>query len=166
MNNNIETKQIAAQEYAVARRRFLRVCGTPDSCRDPLTEFAEVLVADLLDATKADSRVEKGFDLIKSDGRRVQVKSLSNPNEAKWRNEITMKFDELVDDFALVIYEDLRIKTVLVFPKETLIQICEKLGKKHGRTDSELQFTRSNFHRILNASEEFRLLGLQIINPV
>ena len=65
--------------YSEARRQFLRTLGCDDSCRDPLSEFAERLVNQQLGGTLATSRVQKGYDLETPDGRRVQVKYLANP---------------------------------------------------------------------------------------
>ncbi len=102
----------AAEVYAKARRILLDAFGIPDSCRDPLNEFGEVLVANLLNGTLADSRVAPGYDLTTPCGRKVQVKTLSNPKGRTWRNEIMLVFSDLVDDFALVIFTDLEFETV------------------------------------------------------
>ena len=75
----------AFRVYADARLKFLSQIGRGASCRDPLAEFSEVLVACLLNAKPADSRVQKGYDPIRPNGRRVQVKYLANPQHP-WVN--------------------------------------------------------------------------------
>lgn len=64
-------------EYMQARCEFLKSVECSTSCRDPLAEFSEWLVAQLLSATFAASRVQKGFDVIRQNGRQVQVKYLA-----------------------------------------------------------------------------------------
>ena len=73
--------------YADARRQLLAVMDRSSSCRDPLAEFAEWIVAILLDAEPAVSRVQRGYDLVRRDGRRVQVKYLANTCADRWVNE-------------------------------------------------------------------------------
>src|SRR6266446_4507418 len=87
--------------YSEARRQFLRTIGCDDSCRDPLSEFAERLVCQQLGGALADSRVQKGYDLITADERRVQVKYLANPVGA-WRNGHAVILSEEMDDYAVV----------------------------------------------------------------
>jgi hypothetical protein len=85
--------------YATARVRFLAELLQDRSCRDPLAEFSEVIVSRLLNAQLAPSPVQKGYDMTKPDGRRVQVKYLSNPG-AGWINWHTGQFMGC-DDYAL-----------------------------------------------------------------
>jgi hypothetical protein len=51
------------RQYAASRRQFLDLIGSTGSCREPLAEFSEWIVADVLGATPAASRVQKGFDV-------------------------------------------------------------------------------------------------------
>jgi hypothetical protein len=60
--------------YASARISFVGHLKRDRSCRDPLAEYSEVLVGLLLEAKHADSRVQQYYDLIRPNGRRVQVK--------------------------------------------------------------------------------------------
>jgi len=50
--------------YTNSRAQFLNAIGLPNSCRDPFAEFSEILVSKLLPANLAESRVQRGFDLI------------------------------------------------------------------------------------------------------
>jgi len=149
------------QIYSKSRSQFLEQLNLSKSCRDPLAEFSEILVGKLLNATLADSRVQKGYDLIKPNQRLVQVKYLCNPSK-NWINEHPIKFPDSVDEYALVIFVFLQLESVLVFQRETLGQVCSLLGKIHPNQDTTLQFTRRNYETILSEESEFEKLGLEI----
>jgi hypothetical protein len=147
--------------YAEARRAFLGQIDHTVSNRDPLAEFSEVLVAQLLSGRLAASRVEKGYDLTDPEGRRVQVRYLANPAQ-EWINEHAVDTRE-VDRYALVVFEDLEPQHVLVFPRD-LTAICAALGKRHGSQDRLLQMTRRNYRQILEQQERFAALGVLVLN--
>ena len=149
------------QSYAAARARFLAGLDLAVSCRDPLSEFSERLTAVLLGAQIAPSRVQKGYDLIKPDGRRVQVKYLSNP-EGRWVNEHHIHLTDLADEYALVIFVALRLQSVLIFQLETLGQVCARLQKRHPEQDTTLQLTHRNIRAILADPAGFTPLGVAI----
>jgi len=149
------------QDYARARAEFLAQIERPTSCRDPLAEFSEVLVARLLNAECAGRRDQKGFDLIRPDNRRVQVKYLSNP-DWNWRNEHTIDFTGGCDDYALVIIVDFRVEAVLVFPRESIARVYTVLGKRHRGQGSRLLFTRRNCEVILESPAKFQELGVEV----
>lgn len=148
-------------EYAQIRKRLLTRIKIPSSCRDPLAEFSEVFVATLLGARMADSRVQKGFDLIKQNGRRVQVKYLCNPDQ-NWINEHTIRFVKEVEDYALVIFEGLQLKSVLIFPKKDTSKVAKLLKKRHANQDKSIQLTHRNYLTILERRSEFAALGVEI----
>ena len=131
------------QAYSKARSQFLEQLNLSKSCRDPLAEFSEILLSKILNATLADSRVQKGYDLIRPNQRLVQVKYLLNPSKV-WINEHPIKFPPLVDEYALVIFISLQLESVLIFQRETLSQVCALLAKAHPNQDTTLQFTRRN----------------------
>ena len=149
------------QIYSQSRSQFLEQLNLSKSCRDPLAEFSEVLVGKILNATLADSRVQKGYDLIKPNQRLVQVKYLCNPSRT-WINEHPLKFPDSVDEYALVVFVSLQLESVLVFQRETLGQVCSLLGKTHPNQDTTLQFTRRNYETILTKKSEFEKLGLEV----
>jgi hypothetical protein len=149
------------QVYAEARRHFLSNIGLALSCRDPLAEFSEVFVAKLIGAKIADSRVQKGYDLIKQNNRYVQVKYLCNQNK-KWINEHEIHFVESVDDYALAIFEALNLETILIFLKETTSQVAQILKKRHANQDKSIQFTQNNYRTILKNPIGFQALGVEI----
>src|SRR5574340_1273161 len=144
--------------YAQIRAQFLRQVDRTESCRDPFTEFSEILVAKLLGATIAGSRVQEGYDLIRPNKRFVQVKSLCNPNQT-WTNEHHIQFPDGVDDYALVVFAAFQLEAVLIFPRETLGQVCALLGKAHPNQEATLQFTQRNYKAVLTKSCEFEKLG-------
>lgn len=159
--NKLENLLEQYQAYANARMRFLSQIDQVKSCRDPLSEFSEVLVAHLLEAKLPTSRVQKGYDLIRPNGRRVQVKYLSNPSIG-WINWHTIYFTELNEDYALAVFVTFSLKSILVFPCETIEIVCKCLGKYHAYQDTTLQFTERNHNYILNNPEIFKELGVEI----
>lgn len=136
--------------------------GLADSNRDPLAEISERLVAALLGGTLAESRVQKGWDLLTSEGNRVQIRYLANPAD-RWVNEHLVDFRTLdCDSYALVVYEALSPKAVLVFSPGSLEAVGEALGKRHGQRDVTLQFTRRNYLQVLGESDRFAALGVDV----
>ena len=149
--------------YRAARHALLTKVGVPLSNRDPLAEFAEVLVATLVGGTLATSRVQAGWDLETPDGTRYQVKYLANAIDSGV-NEHCIRSRPGVDWYALVMIEDFTVAGVVAFPPD-LTNVGAALGKKHPRQDVELQFTRVNWLAIRNHPEQFRELGVQIWLP-
>lgn len=131
------------------------------SCRDPLAEFSEVLVAELTSAELATSRVQRLYDLTRPNGRRVQVRYLANPG-AQWINEHRVHFEAGLDDYALVIYVGFRLEAVLIFSRETIGQVCAALGKRHPDQNTTLQFTQRNYAAIVRDHVDFRSLGVDV----
>ena len=150
--------------YRDARRQFLHAIGCDTSCRDPLSEFSERLVCQLLNGTLATSRVQKGYDLITQDGNRVQVKYLANPS-GRWRNEHTIVFAPETDRYALVFFEDFEVEAVLIFPRERLSEACFALKKRHPDQENKLQFTQVNYRSIVNNVADFEKLGVTCFFP-
>lgn len=149
------------QIYSNSRKLLLEQLGIPNSCRDPFAEFSEILVANLLYATIADSRVQKDYDLIRPDGRFVQVKYLSNPT-GKWINEHTIIFPDSIQEYALVIFEALQVKAVLVFSKDTIGRVCTIFNKKHKNQERTLQLTKANYLSVISEKSRFEELGLEL----
>ncbi|MBI3465912.1 MAG: hypothetical protein HY000_23085 [Planctomycetes bacterium] len=146
--------------YAAARQQLLAIMNRAPSCRDPLAEFAEWIVAYLLDAEPAVSRVQRGYDLVRQDGRRVQVKYLANACPDRWVNEHTISCSDEIDQYALVIFEGFALSAVLVFDRSSLARIGQRLGKRHANQHCMLQLTRRNFLAIKESPEEFAALGV------
>jgi hypothetical protein len=140
---------------------FLGQIDHAGSNRDPLAEFSEVLVAELLSGRLASSRVEKYYDLTDPEGRRVQVRYLTNP-AGGWINEHVVDTRN-VDRYALVVFENLEPCHVLVFPQD-LTPVCTGLGKRHGSQDRLLQLTRRNYRQIIEQQERFSALGVLVLD--
>lgn len=149
------------QIYSEVRGKFLEQLNLSKSCRDPLAEFSEILVSKTLNAMLVASRVQKSYDLIRSNKRLVQVKYLLNPSRA-WVNEHHVTFPETVNEYALVIYISLKLESIIVFKRETLGQVCKRLGKKHPNQEHTLQFTKRNYETILSEEVEFEKLGVEV----
>lgn len=135
------------QAYSKARSQFLDQLNLSKSCRDPLAEFSEILVGKILNATLADSRVQKGYDLIRPNQRLVQVKYLLNPSRS-WINEHPIRFPPLVDEYALVIFISLQLESVVVFHRETLSHSLFFTGKdtSKSRYDPSVHETKLRDH--------------------
>lgn len=145
--------------YRAARREFLVALGIPASNRDPLAEFSEHFVAVLVGGTLPDSRVEKGYDIVDPDGRKIQVRYLANP-EGPWVNEHLVSFNNDLDFYALVLVEALEPTAVICFSRDTLGQVCARLGKRHPHQERTLQLTRVNAKALLSDRAHFALLGV------
>lgn len=153
----------ALRTYREARATFLRALGCDTSNRDPFAEFSEHLVASLLDAELAASRVQKGYDLTEASGRRVQVRYLANPGD-RWVNEHLVDFRADCDRYALVVFEAFDPKSVLVFDRTTIGDVCAALGKRHPNQDVVLQLTRRNYQQLLDMRQDFVRLGVVVID--
>jgi len=150
--------------YSEARRQFLKTLGCHDSYRDPLSEFAERLVCQQLGGTMAGSRVQKGYDLVTPDGRRVQVKYLANPS-GPWRNGHAVMFSGEMDDYAVVFFEGPEVRAIIVFRRETLGSVCLELKKRHPNQDSVLQLTQADFNKLILDQKLFAKLGVSCFVP-
>jgi hypothetical protein len=147
--------------YRAARRQFLEALGIPASNRDPLAEFSERLVAELVGGQLAASRVEKGYDVVGENGCKIQVRYLANP-AGKWINEHLVKFDDGGDFYALVIVEALEPVAVIYFPRDGLHAVCHKIGKRHPDQGTTLQLTQRNEKTLLADRAGFRELGIRM----
>lgn len=148
--------------YREARQRLLRAIGCrPDSMRDPLAEFSEILVAKLTGERQAESPVQKGWDLIAEDGTTTQVRYVANP-AGTWVNWHEVSFSPGVNRYALVIFESLEPTGVLIFSSDTLRDVCRRLGKRHPNQDRTLQVTQVNVRRLREERHEFAALGVAV----
>jgi hypothetical protein len=139
----------ALAAYRAARLAFLEAIGCrADSMRDPLSEFAELLVAVLTGDRLADSPVQKGWDLISPEGRTTQVRYVANPR-GKWVNGHEVKFVAGVDRYALVLYESLESMRVSVSsgsrctPRLAIMR-AERASGNHSRNSRRMPPARSN----------------------
>ncbi|MGW2698562.1 hypothetical protein [Streptomyces sp. NPDC001340] len=153
----------ALESYRSARQTFLGTLGLGQSNRDPLSEFAEHLVAALFGGRLAASRVQADYDLISAEGEYVQVKYLANPLSG-WPNEHLVRSIPGVVWYTLVIYEGFDVTGVLAFPPD-LTAICSALGKRHPDQSATLQFTRRNWSTIRQDPNAFRQLGMRFWLP-
>lgn len=151
------------QKYVAARNELLDALDLKRrSNRDPLAEFSEWLVAALVGGMLADNPVQKGWDVqMPNSGEKIQVKYLANSAE-KWVNEHTIETNGLMNSYAIVIFEALLPKTVIIFPVNNLEAVGKTLHKKHPKLDKTLQFTQKNYRQILADAEGFKELGVRL----
>jgi hypothetical protein len=151
--------------YRSARQSFLASLGCHQSNRDSLAEFAERITHAILGGALATSRVQKGHDLVTSDGQKVQVRYVANPYLANpgdpWVNEHVVDFRGDIDLYALLIVEALDAKTLLIFSRPLLASVASALRKRHPNQDTTIQLTRRNYQQLLAEEERFRALGVQ-----
>ena len=152
----------AFEAYRTARLRFLDGIGCGSSNRDPLAEFSEHLVAELLGGALAASRVQADYDVISRNEGRIQVKYLAN-RSGGWVNEHHVQFHGEMDSYAIVIFEDLAPTLVLVFSRRGLGDVCRLLRKRHPDQDSTLQLTRRNVVALADRAAEFAAYGVRVL---
>ena len=150
--------------YTRARVGFLADLGVNASNRDPLAEFSERFVAALLGGRLAESRVQKGYDLVDRDGQFVQVRYLANPSE-RWVNEHVVSFLDGLDSYALMIFEDLMPTGVVVFSRRNLAAVGAALGKRHPDQARTLQLTWANWRALKSGRTDLALLGVRVFLP-
>lgn len=146
----------ALAEYRLARRKLIEAIGCrTESMRDPLAEFSEALVSALTGDTVATNPVQKGWDLMSTEGITTQVRYVANPM-GKWVNGHVIDFRSMdCDKYALVMFEDLVPTDVLVFDRTGLGAVCSRLGKRHPNQDLTLQITPTNVAQIREEREAF-----------
>jgi hypothetical protein len=152
------------EAYRGSRLRLLDAIGVPDSNRDPLAEFAEVITCSVLQGRMAESRTQKGWDVRTSEGERVQVRYLAN-RTGDWQNWHWVASDKKRWDwYALVVYEDLSPTTIHMFPSADLTPICSALEKRHEDQAMYLRFTWGNHRAIRENPARFEALGMRFFN--
>ncbi len=153
--------------YRDARRAFLATLGCDGSNRDPLSEFSEQIALAALGGTMAESRVQKGWDLKDPEGRRVQVRYLTNPVTTQWPNEHDVDFrGGGCDRYALVLFEGLEPLAMLVFDAEHMAAVGAALAKRHGDQEHLLKLTRANYLTMKGDPERFAALGVTVVDLV
>jgi len=145
--------------YRAARQEFLTALGCEGSNRDPFAEFGEHVALAVVGGEMAVSRVQKGWDFLDTDGRRVQVRYLANPAGA-WVNEHLVDFrGNGCDRYALVFFEALDVLGLIVFDREHIADVGAALNKRHPGQDVTLQLTAANYRAIAADPERFAALG-------
>lgn len=125
------------REYVTVRKQLLGSVGAKGSNRDPLAELSERMAAVLLDAVPAESRVNKGWDVRRRNGRTVEVKYVAN-SSGSWVNGHDVRFPPGRDEHALVVIVDLVPRFLLVFNEDSATRCYEGLKKRHDRRHDNL----------------------------
>lgn len=164
LNPDVDQLLAALRVYRAARDEFLAALDCTGSNRDPFSEFAERVALAALGGTLATSRTQKGWDLMDPEGRRVQVRYLANPI-GPWVNGHLIDFrGDGCDRYALVIFEGLDAKSMLVFDQSQMAGICALLSKRHPNQEHTLQLGQANYRAIMNDPQLFAGLGVQVLN--
>jgi hypothetical protein len=151
----------ALRAYRDARRAFLAALGCAGSNRDPFAESSERIAHAVLGGSLAASRTQKGWDLRDPGNRRVQVRYLANP-DGRWVNEHLVDFrDDGCDRYALVVFEGLDLKCMLVFDADQMEAVGAAFGKRHPGQDRMLALTQANYRILLADPDRFASLGVQ-----
>jgi len=77
----------------------------------------------------------------------------------------TIAFSGDIDDYALVFFEGLDVRAIVVFRRETLTQVCAALRKRHPNQETTVQITQTNFNELISDPEEFASLGVTCYLP-
>ncbi len=149
--------------YVDARQSLLRAVGATNSNRDPLSELAETVVAQLLDGVPAKNRVNKGWDLKRSDERTVEVKYVAN-GSGSWINGHDIRFPAGRDEHALVLIVDLVPQVLLVFDQASATRCYEGLKKYHDRHDDQrLLITPEMLKKIWKKDLDLSTFSVEVI---
>ena len=133
------------------------------SNRDPLSELTETVVARLLDGVPAKSRVNKGWDLQRSDGSTVEVKYVANGSNS-WINGHDIRFPAGRDEHALVVIVDLVPQVLLVFDQASATRCYEGLNKRHERHDDHrLLITPTMLKKIWKKELDLSTFSIEVI---
>jgi hypothetical protein len=112
----------ALARYREARLELLRALELPVSNRDPLSEFAERLVAALTGGTFPPNRNQPGWDVRLPDGATVQVKYVANSGATGAVNWHPVRRIDGAEWYALVIFQDFVVDGVVMFPSAVLVR--------------------------------------------
>lgn len=159
--SNLNEFLSAFLSYRTARLEFLNYIGCVESNRDPLAEASEHLVVLLTGGELVKNRVQKGYDVVGSDGERIQVKYLANPLNTGINGHI-IQFPDEADLYAVVVFENLLPRSVLVFTRESLGPVYDRLGKRHKGRGERLELTKANTETILSNAQEFSKIGITV----
>ena len=107
--------------------------------------------------------MQAGWDVRTPEGA-VQVRTLSNTGADTWVNEHPIHTVDGVDRYALVVFEDLTVSAVLVFPAD-LTMVGTHLGKRHGDQETTLQLTRRDFSRLITDRAAAQAAGVRVWTP-
>ena len=146
-------------KYSAERRRFLKASGWADSNRDPFSVVSESITICALGGRLAGNQVQARWDLIDAEGHQVQVKYLANSGD-RWKNEHHVKFPVGVERYALVVFEQHLPRTLLIFRRDRLADLCRYLGKRHGNQHNEVQFTQHNYESVLASAYQLEKTGV------
>ena len=83
----------------------------------------------------------------------------------RWVNAHLVDFrGDGCDRYALVIFEGLDAKSMLVFDQSQMAGICALLSKRHPNQEHTLQLGQSHYRAIMNDLQRFAGLGVQVLN--
>jgi hypothetical protein len=57
------------------------------------------------------------------------------------------------------------VRSIVVFRRETLTQVCAGLRKRHPEQEGTLQITEANVNKLISDPEEFESLGVTCYLP-
>lgn len=151
----------ALDAYRPARESFLEVLGIPVSNRDPLAELSEQLVRAIWGGTLAKSRVQKGYNVVLPDERKVQVRYVANTSD-RWINEHVVRGIADVELYGLVIFERFSVAGAVLFSLGRIAEVHQLLVKRHPNQTEQLQFTARNWQSIRDNPIQFAQAGVSV----
>jgi hypothetical protein len=151
------------RDYVAVRKQLLESVEAEGSNRDPLAELAERMAAVLLDAVPAKSRVNKGWDVRRRDGRTVEVKYVANSSDS-WVNGHDVSFPPGRDEHALVVIVNLVPQFLLVFNEVSATRCYEGMKKSHDRGhDKKLGITPEMLRDMWNGKLDLTRFSVEVL---
>ena len=74
-------------------------------------------------------------------------------------------FSGEMDDYAVVFFEGLAVRAIIVFRRETLAGVAAALKKRHPNQDKVLQLGQADFNKIIGNPEAFEEHGVTCFLP-
>ena len=123
---------------------------------------AEEIVVRLYGGKRAPSRTQKGWDVTSADGLKIQVKYLANSHPGRWVNEHEVVFPKEARFYAVVIIQDLKLQSVVVFDKKHVKTIREALDCRSQHSKPGFCLTKRRYDKIVDAPEDFASVGVTL----
>jgi hypothetical protein len=152
----------ALDEYAIARRRFLKAIGCSVAHRDPLAVIAEQLVAAVKHGSPVAAPGADRRDICTADNQWLQVAHVLTEPEAE---PVVVRCAEDVDAIALVCFDSShRLDGIAFVPTSAVPAVALHLGALAGEVMG-LRLVAHLVDRMLSPDEPLRRLGVEVWRP-
>lgn len=159
-------------QYRSCRRSFLRevnkvIGGKLDYAAyqgDPIPRYAEALVCVLLGSRPSERRNQPGWDAVRPDGRKVQIKVLRNPSQYEGPNALKLDGSAATNEFAVVFVVNYHPELIVIIPKDRVSDVYNVLGKRHAGAGSKLTLRHTDRRKFTHPgnSDVLAKLGVEM----